>query len=232
MKLAEVLALRKTLSDRLKELTGLSMFSQPIAQRLLVRVKMTETPADKLKSETKLLPAMAFLAERHFVTSRLTKLDGLIHTANTYTMVQVPANVGFEYSATGLSAIKGPISVDSALSLRSFAESMVTYLKSLLDGYIASPVIKSDIIQAQPESLNQVSTTLSTFDQDDVRRVLNFFSQQLRVLDTAIQEVNWTTEVAVDAEMTASFDQAEYMAATEARPTVAPGAVIPALNPR
>lgn len=222
MKLAEALALRKELSDRFKKLVGNLQFSGPIVQQITVRVKLTEAASDKIKVETKLVPTMALLAERHYICSRIARLDNIIHTVNTGNVLPIPLSVGYEFLAVGHVQATKNITVDQCLGLRAFTEQMVINLQALASAYIDQPQAQSTVITAQPESLNQVVTKLSTWDPNEMRRVANFFSHQLRVLDTAIQQFNWTTEVQVPADIAQAFDPAPYL--NPLAPAVAPGA--------
>lgn len=227
MKLAEALTLRKQLNAAMTTL-GVQAFSIPATQNLVERVDLQEAPSVRIAAAIKYKPVMAVIGERDHTARRLAEIDSLIHQLNSAAVVKIPASMGYNFLSTGHSNQFVGVTVDKALSLRKFTSDIVASLKVLVTQALKEPRVKSEVLNLATGPLNQLTITANSYDSAEAHKVLDFFQKQLRILDSAVQEFNWTHELTVPAWVTESFDLQKYLNVEVQTPATA---VVPALVP-
>ena len=74
---------------------------------------------------------------------------------------------------------------------------------------IKQTMVIETIVRRQPvsESIDNIEAAVSKVDAGQVTREFDWHARQLREIDAAIQQANWTTEVAVKSDNMADFKE-------------------------
>lgn len=213
MKIAEALSLRKGLNTQVTRLSiGEHCLALPVTKTYEKNVGQMDSPAaflEEVKAFQK--PVMAIIGELYHYSRCLAALDDAIQQANCTLSVSLPTSVNGAYSGTHTGSMQS-MTVNDALLLGKQAKQMVDALKNVVARAIKDPKInRAALPGANPNGLDKVSVVVNNFDLAEAYKALAFWEKSLRLVDTAIQQSNWTNDIDVPQWITESYDPAKLL---------------------
>ena len=208
LKLAEALNRRKEL---MVKLDGIGKVPQAMVYQTIEGRIKTMDALDSLMAKVETVPISAVIAEFALYGHQLRLIDDAIQSANRRTALRDATPEMFctyeerenppELKGDPLSMYSG-ISIALALLRRKELKGLVSSINNFKDAVTYDPQIRRDHVA---DDVDNVTIRAARVTRADVVAQLNFYSAKLRMIDSVIQNANWTTRVEVDAAVMADF---------------------------
>lgn len=201
MKLADALSLRKSLAAKVAVLQLAEAATPQVVEQ---RIPPTAAPdLDKLVYK----PLSALLGEAIFYRQALLAVETEIEAANYTTTVPVQASIFQDYDAEAPYGQTVNKTLAQLLRRRTYIARQLSLWESMSTKSLAQPDIKriTPPDRTGVAAVDVVTIRANKYDSNELRRALDYYAKQQRLVDSHVQHANWTQEVAIDERWTKSY---------------------------
>ena len=201
MKLADALSLRKALNVQVanirsrpvspQEVTKITSLTAPVGDSILGQIS-------SIRKQT----SRSLISKHMYYLQALERLDNVIQAANSTLTASVPQWVFLNEKMVGVSVSSS--SLAALLLRRKTLSYILTLLVSMNESCLREaklervPVTVGRGATSNPEAQREEwRVTTNSYDAAELANAINFYSEAMRIVDSAVQTLNWSTDVDV-----------------------------------